>query len=209
MRLPPSKTSKGAVENQLTFQASTLASDFAKAVNRQYYSDGIGAICEVVGTAATSVTVKLVAAATGGTNDGRIQDANGSINNDISPTEYIQPGMILGVGSAAGSGTISVTSISGTTIVVDDGDKTSSGGVLYIVDGSGGGAGTSEIQGMKAALSSSTGTSLYATVARSTYGWTPQISTTAGALTNKTQGTWHENNRTIRKEGRSGAEPLG
>jgi hypothetical protein len=183
LTLDATRTSKGAVENQLTFQASTLASDFAKAVNRQYYSDGIGAICEVVGTAATSITVKLVAAATGGTNDTRIQDANGSCNNDIGGADYIQPGQILGVGSAAGSGTITVTSVSGTTVVVDDGDKTSAGGVLYIVDGSGGGAGTSEIQGMKAALSSSTGTSLYANVARSTFGWTPQISTTAGALT--------------------------
>ncbi len=54
---------------------------------------------------------------------------------------------------------------------------------IYIVDGSGGGAGTSEIQGMRLALSSSTGTSTYASLARSTHGWTPQIGTTAGALT--------------------------
>jgi hypothetical protein len=184
LTLDATKTSKGAVENQLTFQASTLASDFAKAVNRQYYSDGFGGLCEVVGTASGSITVKLIAAATGGTNDTRLQDVNGSINNDISPTEYIQPGMILGFGSAAGSGTASVTSITnGTTVVMSDNDLTSVGGVIYIVDGSGGGAGTSEIQGLKAALSSSTGTSTYAGVARSTHGWTPQISTAGGALT--------------------------
>ena len=50
-------------------------------------------------------------------------------------------------------------------------------------NGDGGGAGTSEIQGMRAALSSSTGTSTYANVARSTHGWTPQLGTTAEALT--------------------------
>jgi len=96
LTLDATRTSKGAVENQLTFQASTLASDFAKSVNRQYYSDGNGAICETVGTAAASITVRAVSAAASGTNDTRIQDANGSINGDIGPTDYIQPGMILG-----------------------------------------------------------------------------------------------------------------
>jgi hypothetical protein len=54
---------------------------------------------------------------------------------------------------------------------------------IYRVDGSGEGAGTAEIQGMRAALSSSTGASTYANVARSTYGWTPQIGTVSEALT--------------------------
>jgi hypothetical protein len=184
LTLDATRTAKGAVENQLTFQASTLASDFAKAVNRQYYSDGIGAVCETVGTAAGSWTVRMVTAAAGGTNDTRIQDANGSINGDIGPIDFIQPGMILGLGSAAGSGTVVVGTVSGTAIQFASAPATGGTGLpVYIVDGSGGGAGTSEIQGMKAALSSSTGTSTYAGLARSVFGWTPQISTTPGALT--------------------------
>ncbi len=184
LTLDATRTSKGAVENQLTFQASTLASDFAKSVNRQYYSDGLGAVCETVGTAAGSFSARLVTAAAGGTNDTRLQDVNGSVNGDIGPTDYIFAGQILGFGSAAGSGTIAVTAVSGTQVSgVVSGMTGGTGLPVFIVDGSGQGAGTSEIQGMKAALSSSTGTSLYANLARSTNGWTPQISTTAGALT--------------------------
>jgi len=183
LTLDATRTSKGAVENQLTFQASTLASDFAKGVNRQYYSDGYGAIAEVVGTATGSLTVQAITAAAGGTNDARLLDVYGSVNGDISPTEYIFAGQILGFGSAAGSSTASVTSVSGTNVTMSDNDLTSAGGVVYIVDGSGGGAGTSEIQGVRNALSSSTGTSTYASLARSTQGWTPQVGTTSGALT--------------------------
>jgi hypothetical protein len=181
LTIDATKTAKGAVENQLTFQATTLASDFAKGVNRQYFSDGYGAIAEVVGTATGSLTVKAIAALTGGTNDTRLSDVHGSVNGDISPTDYIFPDMILGFGSAGGSGTASVTSISGTNVTMSDNDLTSAGGVVYIADGSGGGCGTSEIQGIRLALSS--GTADYAGVARSTYGWTPQVGTASGALT--------------------------
>ncbi len=187
LTLDATRTSKGAVENQLTFQASTLASDFAKSVNRQYYSDGYGVIAEEKGSVnATTMSVQLPSNAGAQTQDTRLLECDGTINGDIGPTDYIQPGMILGVGSAAGSGTAVVSAIpSGTAVeftATMDADFIGSA-PIYIVDGSGGGAGTSEIQGMRLALSSSTGTSTYASLARSTHGWTPQVGTAAGALT--------------------------
>jgi hypothetical protein len=187
LTLDATRTSKGAVENQLTFQASTLASDFAKSVNRQYYSDGLGILAEEKGSVnATTMSIQMPSAAGAGAQDTRTVDVYGTVNGDIGPTDYIQPGMILGVGSAAGSGTAVVSAVlSGTAIsftATMDADFIGSA-PLYVTDGSGAGAGTSEIQGMRAALSSSTGTSTYANVARSTHGWTPQIGTTAGALT--------------------------
>ena len=50
LTLDATKSDKGAVANALTFQASTLASDFAKDVNRQYYSDGVGVLSQVAGS---------------------------------------------------------------------------------------------------------------------------------------------------------------
>jgi len=51
------------------------------------------------------------------------------------------------------------------------------------MDGSGEGAGTSEFLGIRAALSSSTGTSTYAGIARNVTGWTPQFGSNSEALT--------------------------
>src|SRR3990167_3267379 len=54
---------------------------------------------------------------------------------------------------------------------------------VYRVDGDTANNGTAEIHGIRDALSSSTGTSQYATYARSNPGWTPQIGTTSEVLT--------------------------
>ena len=54
---------------------------------------------------------------------------------------------------------------------------------VYIMDGSGEGAGTSEMQGIRAALSSTTGTSTYAGLARTTTAWAPQFGSASEALT--------------------------
>ena len=51
------------------------------------------------------------------------------------------------------------------------------------MDGSGEGAGTSEFLGVRAALSSTTGTSTYAGLARNTTGWTPSFGSASEALT--------------------------
>jgi hypothetical protein len=178
--LDATKTAKGAVENQLTFQATTLASDFAKGVNRQLYGDGIGAISQVSATGTTTVVMTYPDA---NLNDGRAQDNYGSVNGDIGPTDYIFPDMILGMGSAGSSlGTVSSVGTNGTVTFTGAAAGTANDPV-YIMDGSGAGAGTSEITGIGAALSSSTGTSTYANLARNTTGWTPQVGTTAEALT--------------------------
>jgi hypothetical protein len=105
------------------------------------------------------------------------------VNGDIGPTDYIQPGMILGLGSAAGSGVGTVSSVTGTSVVLTATIPSNVVGScpITILDGSGAGSGTSEIQGMRSALSS--GTASYATVARTTHGWTPQVGTASGALT--------------------------
>lgn len=184
--LDATKTSKGAVENQLTFQASSLASDFAKGVNRQFYSDGLGVLCEVASSAAAAVFVaQLADDSTAGTNDTRLLDTYGTVNGDISPTEYLQPGMGLSFGSVGTAlGTISSVGAAGSvTMTATLNALVAAGLAVYAVDGSGSNNGTIEIQGVRNALSSSTGASTYANLARSTHGWTPQVGTVAEALT--------------------------
>jgi hypothetical protein len=185
LTIDATKTTKGAVENQLTFQARTLASDFAKNVNRQYYSDGLGVLSQVAGSV-NSTTISVMLPDSGGTaNDARLTDVYGTVNGDISPTEYIFTDMVLGFGSAGGTATGTVSSVSGTSITLTATIPANVAGsqVIYALDGSGQGAGTSEIQGVRAALSSTTGTATYAGVARNTAGWTPQVDTTSEALT--------------------------
>jgi hypothetical protein len=185
LTLDATKTSKGAVENQLTFQASTLASDFAKSVNRQYYSDGYGVIAEEKGSVnTTTMSVQMPSALGVGVQDTRVVDVYGTVNGDIGPTDYIQPGMILGFGSAYGSGLGTVSSIPSGTAIILTGVITANAigsAPITICDGSNAGGGTSEIQGVRRALAS--GTADYANLGRSTHGWTPQLGTTSGALT--------------------------
>jgi hypothetical protein len=180
LALEATKTRKGAVENQLTFQARTLNNDFSKDINRQYYSDGVGVIAQVAGSVgAGTLSVMLPDA---NLDDGRSIDNYGTVNGDINPTKYLQPGMVIGIGTAAADlGTVS--SITGNTVVVTGAPAIVANDTIFRMDGSGEGAGTAEIQGLRAGLSSSTGTSTYAGVARSTYGWTPQIGTVSEALT--------------------------
>lgn len=181
LTLDATKTDKGAVENQLTFQATTLADDFAKNTNRQYFSDGIGVVAEVATSGSVGAGTIALSVPTASLDDARSIDWYGTVNGDISPVEYIFPGQILGIGTA-GADLGTVTSVTGNTVIVTGAPAVAANDAIYIVDGSGAGAGTSEIQGMRAALSSSTGTSTYAGVARSTNGWTPQINSTSEAL---------------------------
>lgn len=169
-----------AVESLLNQQAQTLADDYAKGLNRQYYSDGVGVVGQVIGSVSGSTfAVKTPNASL---DDGRSIDWYGTVNGDIAPTKYIQPGNILGIGTGA-AGTAKVGSINNGTITTTTSVAINADDALYILDGDSAGAGTSEIQGVRAALSSTTGTSTYAGLARSNSGWTPQIGTTAGALT--------------------------
>jgi hypothetical protein len=183
LTMDATKTAKGAVENQLTFQASTLASDFAKNVNRQYMDDGIGVLSEISST--TAATVIYLRQPTASCGDGRSIDHYGTVNGDISPTEYLYAGQAIGIGTA-GQDTGTISSVpNGTTLYMTAAPDAAGSALapIYLVDGSGEGAGTSEIEGMRAALSTSTGTSEYAHVARSTHGWLPQVGTVSEALT--------------------------
>jgi hypothetical protein len=182
LTLDATKTAKGAVENQLTFQATTLASDFSKDVNRQYMGDGVGVLSMVATSGSVGVGTIALAAPDSNLDDGRSIDWYGTVNGDIHPAKYIQPGMVLGIGTAAADlGTVS--SVSGNTIIVTGAPAVANNDTIYKVDGDGEGAGTAEILGIRAALSSSTGASTYANVARSTPGWTPQLGTAREALT--------------------------
>ncbi len=182
LAIDATKTAKGAVENQLTFQASTLASDFARSVNRQYYSDGSGIIAQVAASAAaTAVTVMLPNTSV---DDGHALNRYGTINGDISPTKYFGVGQFVGVGTAgAAKGTISSFSAGGVGGTVNFTGTVASvaNDAIGIVDGSLEGFGTSEIYGLGQALTD--GTANYAGVARSTHGWTPQFGSTSEALT--------------------------
>lgn len=169
---------EGAVESALMFQADSLLNDFRKDMNRQYLSDGYGVIAQVggsVGAGTIGLTYRDA-----NLDDTRSTDWYGSVNGDLAPEEYIYEGMAIGIGTgAADVGTVS--SVSGTTVVVTGAPAIAANDAIYKVDGDdllGG-----EIQGMRAALSTSTGTATYAGLPRSTYGWTPQVGTTAGALT--------------------------
>lgn len=178
LTIDATKTKQGAVENQLTFQARTLASDFARNVNRQYMSDGYGVVAQVATQGTTTVVLERV---DGSVDDTRARvDSYGSVNGDLAITKYIQPGMVVGIGSAGATvGTVSAvtgTSVTFTSAVIGSADQ-----ALYLLDGNGQGAGTSEIQGMRLALAS--GTTNYAGVARSVAGWSPAVGTTAAALT--------------------------
>jgi len=98
LAMDATKTSKGAVENQLVFEAKSLATDFSRSINRQYYSDGVGIVSESAGsTGAGTFTVRAPSASL---DDGR-STFYGSINGDIQPTKYLVPGQIIGIGTAA------------------------------------------------------------------------------------------------------------
>ena len=178
------QASKGelAVKNSLQFQAETLASDFGRHINRQMYSDGVGVISQVLGS--VSGTEFSVMRPDANLDDGRSIDWYGSVNGDIDPIKYFAPGQVIGIGTAgAADGTVSA--LTGTSVQLTGATATAANDAVYIEDGSGGAAGTSEIQGLRAALSSTTGTSTYAGLARSTIGWRPAFGSAAQALTLK------------------------
>ena len=175
LAMDATKTSKGAVESALENQANTLASDFGRQVNRQMYGDGAGVVSKVRSSGGSvSGTEAAVEAPDANTDDGRAQDVYGTINGDINPMKYITTGQILGVGTAGAiDGTVSNTT--GTSIQFTGTLSIAANDSIFIQDGSGEGAGTSEFTGVKAALSSSTGTSTYAGLARNVIGWTPSF----------------------------------
>lgn len=183
LTIDATKSSKGAVASMLTAQGTSLSSDFGRHLNRQFYGDGIGIVSQVR-TTGGSVGAGTAALEQPDSNldDGRSIDHYGTINGDISPVKYIHVDQILGIGTG-GADLGTVTSVTGTSVVMTGSPAIAASDSVYIMDGSGEGAGTSEFLGMRAALSSTTGTNTYAGVARNTTGWTPQFGSSSEALT--------------------------
>ena len=184
LAIDATKSSKSAVENALTFQATSLASDFARAANRAFYGDGSGIIGEIIGS--VGVGTFTMGPRTASLDDGASIDNYGSVNGDLRPEKYITPGNIIGVGTAAAViGTVTgVTAgaTAGSCTVTMGAGALAANDAIFLLDGSAGGAGTAEFTGIRKALSSTTGTNTYAGVARNTVGWTPQFGSVAEAL---------------------------
>ncbi len=179
LTIDATSSTKQSVAKALGFQATTLASDFARNINRQLLGDGIGVVSEVAGsTSGTAFTIQPISASV---DDGRVLNTYGSVNGDIAANKYLVPGQIIGVGTAA-AGTTTIAAVSGTTVQTSSSVASNANDAIYLLDGDSAGAGTSEITGIRAALSSTTGTSTYAGVARNVIGWTPQFDATSEAL---------------------------
>ena len=183
LAMDASATSKGAVEAALEFQAKTLTSDFGRHINRQLYHDGYGVLSKVrasggsVGTGTAAVELPDA-----NLDDGRSLDWYGTINGDISPLKYLVAGLPIGIGTAgAADGTIKA--VTGTSITLTSDIAINANDTVYSEDASGEGAGTMEIEGIRAALSSSSGTSTYAGLARTNTGWAPAFGSASEALT--------------------------
>jgi len=115
LTIDATKTSRGAVADMLAAQGTTLASDFGRHLNRQFYGDGIGVVAQVR-TSGGSVGEGTAALEYPDSNldDGRSIDWYGTINGDISPVKYIHKDAILGIGTG-GADLGTVASVTGTS----------------------------------------------------------------------------------------------
>lgn len=186
LTIEATKTKKGAVEAQLTGQAKSLASDFAKNTNRQYFGDGSGVISQSNGSSSSSKMAVESPDSDGEALDSRAHDKHGTINYDISPTEYLTVGKVITCGSGSGSagtlGTVTNVGSAGTISYAADVSGTSNQ-MIYTCDADGEGSGTAEINGLGDALASDRGgTSTYAGTTRATYAMAAQHGSTAEAL---------------------------
>lgn len=191
LAIDATKSSTSSVVNALTYQAEALASDFARSANRQLYGDGTGIVAQVNSTSGSvgAGTASLMPR-DASLDDGRSIDNYGTVNGDISPVKYLAPGNIIAVGSPGTAlGTItSITDGSGNglavgSIVVTGNPAIAANDSIYLIDGSGNLLVGNEVTGIRAALSSTTGTNQYLGVARSTLGWAPQFGSAAESLT--------------------------
>lgn len=179
-----SANQKGAVVSAMTDQMQSLKKTFSKNINRQYWNDGVGVLAQVANTSGSVGSGTLaVVYPDSNLDDGRGDAAGwyGPINYDIKPTKYFAVGQAIGIGTAAADiGTI--TAITGGTaqgtLVVTGAPAINNSDAVYLVDGDENAAGTSEIQGVRAALS--VGTANYAGLSRSLDVWSPQYLGTAG-----------------------------
>src|SRR3990167_7132747 len=180
LAIDASATAEGAVTPALRFQTDTLLGDFKRSVNRMYYGDGRGVVAQVLGS--VSGTQASLMYPDANLDDTSSIDWYGTVNGDIAFDKYLSAGNLVGIGSA-GTAHGTISSLSGTSMLLTGATGIAANNVVVIEDGSNGNGGTSEIQGIRLALSSSTGTSTYAGVARNTTGWTPQFGSVSEALT--------------------------
>lgn len=184
LAIDATKSSRSAVESALTYQATSLATDFARSVNRQFFGDGSGIIGEIVGS--VGVGTFTMGPRTASLDDGASIDNYGQVNGDIRPEKYITTGNIIGVGTAAAViGTVTgVTAgaTAGSCTVTMGAGALAANDAIFLLSGGAIGAGSAEFQGIRKALSSTTGTNTYAGLARNTVGWTPQFGSVSEAL---------------------------
>lgn len=176
-----SQGDKLAVESAMDFQMRTIKSDFAKSVNRQYFSDGVGILAQAGSVGAGTLSVTYPGGTAPDDTRGDISGWFGPINYDIKPTKYFTVGQAIGIGTAAADvGTI--TAITGGsaigTLVVTGAPAIVANDSVYLVDGDENAAGTSEIQGFRAAISVGTATT-YAGISTGLDIWSPQYMGTA------------------------------
>jgi len=186
LAIDASQGDKRAIANTFTEQAKAMVSDFAREVNRQLYGDATGIVAQVNGSvSSTEITIRAINASV---DDGRTIDYYGTVNSDIAPGAYLQDGMVVGIGTAAAAtGTIGTITNRGKdlavgTVLLTGATASAANDAVFILDGSGGGAGSNMFNGIREALSSTTGTNLYAGLARSRDGWTPQFGSVSEAL---------------------------
>lgn len=174
-----------AIKGAFMEQADTLVSDFSRDMNRQLYGQNINVVGQVSGsTSSSEITIKAIDTAT--IDDGRVLDRYGTVNGDIAPGEFIYPGAVIGIGTAAAAvGTVGTVTHDGKgvaagTVTLSGTAASAANDAIFLLDGSGGG--TAAMNGIGDALNSLTGTNQYAGVARSTIGWAPQFGSTSEAL---------------------------
>lgn len=182
-----SANDKGAVESGMEFQMRTLKTDFAKNINRQYFSDGVGILAQAGSVGAGTLSVTYPGGTAPDDTRGDISGWFGPINYDIKPTKYFAPGQGIGIGTAAADvGTVaSVTGGSAQgTLVVTGAPAIVANDSVYLVDGDENAPGTTEIQGIRSALTVGTATT-YAGITIGSDVWASQYMGTAanGALT--------------------------
>lgn len=189
LAIEATKSSKGAVEGQLTLQAKSLASDFARNTNRQYFQDGSGVVAQCAASVSSTARSYEQVDTDGEALDSRIHDRYGTVNDDIHTNEYLNVGMAITCGSGSGSvGTISAVTYTTTTglgTVTTNADVSATANQpIYAVDADGNAGGTAEINGLGDALASDRGgTSTYAGTTRATYGMASQFGSASEALT--------------------------
>ena len=189
LAIDASQGDKRAIANTFQEQAKAMVSDFARDVNRQLYGDASGIIGQVNGsTSGTEVTIRSLNASV---DDGRTLDYYGTVNDDVAAGAYLYPNQIIGIGTnALNVGTIAASGVTNTgkgvatgTVLLTGATASAANDAIFLLDGSGQGAGSNMFNGIREVLSSTTGTNLYAGLARSTTGWTPQFGSVSEALT--------------------------